>query len=158
MERVSNAITAHDGAALRELVADLHEADLGALLQALEQDERDRLIRLMGNDFDWLALTEVDDTVRSEILEAIPNEQITEAVRELDSDDAVEIIADLDKEDREEVLAGLPYAERIALERRLDYPEEFGRPAHDLAVHRGAAVLDRRADDRLHARGIAAAG
>ncbi len=94
------------------------------VLQALDPEERDRLVRLMGNDFDWVALTEVDDTVRSEMLESIPNEQIAEAVRELDSDDAVEIIADLDREDREEVLAGLPYAERIALERRLDYPEE----------------------------------
>jgi magnesium transporter len=121
---VSNAIKAHDGATLRVLVTDLHEADLGAVLESLETDERDQLVRLMGNDFDWVALTEVDDTVRSEILESIPNEQIAEAVRELDSDDAVEIIADLDAEDREEVLAELPYAERIALERRLDYPEE----------------------------------
>ena len=124
VERVSQAIGQHDGEHLRSLVADLHEADLGALLQALEPDEREQLIRLMGNHFDWVALTEVDDSVSSEILEAIPNEQIAEVVRELDSDDAVEIIADLDKEDREEVLAGLPYAERIALERRLDYPEE----------------------------------
>ena len=124
VERVSSAIKAHDGEILRSLVDDLHEADLGGVLQALEPDERDQLVRLMGNDFDWVALTEVDDSVRSEILESIPNEQIAEAVRELDSDDAVEIIADLDREDREEVLAGLPYAERIALERRLDYPEE----------------------------------
>ena len=37
-----------------------------------------QLIRLMGNDFDWVALTEVDDTVRNEILESIPNEQIAD--------------------------------------------------------------------------------
>ncbi len=124
VERVSDAIERHDGAALRALVADLHEADLGDVLQTLDADERDSLVRLMGNDFDWVALTEVDDTVRTEILESIPNEQISEVVRDLDSDDAVEIIADLDAEDREEILAGLPFAERIALERRLDYPEE----------------------------------
>ena len=124
VERVSNAIKSHDSGILRKLVGDLHEADLGEVLQALDPDERDQLVRLMGNDFDWVALTEVDDTVRSEILENIPNEQIAEVVRELDSDDAVEIIGDLDEEDREEVLAGLPLAERIALERRLDYPEE----------------------------------
>lgn len=124
IERVSGAIKGHDGGTLRVLVGDLHEADLGDVLQALDPDERDQLVRLMGNDFDWVALTEVDDTVRSEILESIPNEQIAEVVRELDSDDAVEIIGDLDEEDREEVLAGLPLAERIALERRLDYPED----------------------------------
>jgi magnesium transporter len=124
VERVSQAIKDHDGATLRGLVGDLHEADLGDVLQALDQDEREQLVRLMGNDFDWVALTEVDDSVRSEILESISNEQIAEAVRELDSDDAVEIIGDLDAEDRAEVLAELPLAERIALERRLDYPEE----------------------------------
>jgi len=124
VSRVSLAIKEHDGASLRHLVGDLHEADLGDVLEALDADERDQLVRLMGNDFDWVALTEVDDTVRSEILESIPNEQIAEAVRELDSDDAVEIIGDLDAEDRAEVLAELPLAERIALEHRLDYPEE----------------------------------
>jgi len=156
VERVSNAIDEHDDAALKALVADLHEADLGSLLHALDPEERDRLVRLMGNDFDWIALTEVDDTVRSEMLEAIPNEQIAEAVRELDSDDAVEIIADLDKEDREEVLAELPFAERIALERRLDYPEESaGRRMTDrfIAVPPfwtvGQTIDFMREDDRL---------
>lgn len=122
--RVSNAIEAHDGEALRHLVGDLHESDLGDVLQTLDADERAQLIRLMGAEFDWVALTEVDDTVRTEILEAIPNEQIAEAVRELDSDDAIGIIEDLEEEDRDEVLAGLPFAERIALERSLDYPED----------------------------------
>ncbi len=122
--RISGAIGRHDGEALRSLVSDLHESDLGDVLHALEPDEREALVRLMGHDFDWVALTEVDDAVRSEILDSIPNERISQVVRELDSDDAIEIIADLDQEDREEVLAGLPFAERIALERSLDYPED----------------------------------
>jgi len=124
VELVSAAIDAHDGARLRELVEDLHESDLGDVLQALDPDSRDQLVQLMGHDFDWVSLTEIDETVRNEILESIPNEQISEVVRDLDPDDAVEIIANLDEEDREEVLAGLPFAERIALERSLDYPEE----------------------------------
>jgi magnesium transporter len=124
VERVSAAIERHDGELLRRLVADLHESDLGDILQALEAEQREALVGLMGSDFDWVALTEVDDSVRSEILDSIPNERIAELLRELDSDDAIEIIADLDDEDREEVLAGLPFAERIALQRSLDYPEE----------------------------------
>jgi len=124
VEAVGSAIERRDGAALRDLVENLHESDLGDVLQALDPDRRDALVRLMGNDFDWVALTEVDETVRNEILESIPNEQITELVRELEPDDALEIIANLDEEDRDEVLAGLPFAERIALERSLDYPDE----------------------------------
>ena len=131
LERVCDALERADGAALRELVGDLHESDLGDVLQALDTEQREELVRLLGPDFDWVALTEVDDTVRSEILEAIPNEKLAEVLRELDSDDAVEIIADLDEEDREAVLAGLPFADRIALERSLDYPEDSaGRRMH----------------------------
>ncbi len=135
--KVAAAIEAHDGQALRKLVGDLHESDVGDILQSLEPEERDQLVRLMGNDFDWVALTEVDDTVRDEILEAIPNERITEALRELDSDDAIELISTLEDEDRAEVLAGLPLAERITLQRSLDYPEDSaGRrmTSHFIAV------------------------
>ncbi|HEX2255883.1 MAG TPA: magnesium transporter [Afifellaceae bacterium] len=124
VERVEEAVAAEDRDRLTALVGDLHESDLGDVLEALAPDGRDALVRLLGTDFDWIALTEVDESVRTEILEAIPNEQIAEAVRTLDSDDAIAILEDLPDEDREEVLADLPFAERIALERSLDYPEE----------------------------------
>jgi magnesium transporter len=124
LDRVVEAIEREDRDTLQQLVGDLHEADLGDVLQTLSPEHRDRLVQLLGHDFDWVALTEVDETVRNEILESVPNEQIAEAVRELDSDDAIEILANLDEEDREAVLADLPYAERIALQRSLDYPED----------------------------------
>ena len=122
--RVSEAVEAEDVTNLRELVSDLHESDLGDVLQALPAESRDALVRLLGDDFDWIALTEVDDAVRDEILESIPNEAIAEAVRDLDSDDAIDLLEDLDDEDRAEILGHIPIAERIALERSLDYPEE----------------------------------
>ncbi|MCT8265882.1 magnesium transporter [Afifella sp. JA880] len=121
---VSEAIETSDAERLRVLIGDLHESDLGDVLQAISREEREALIALMGGDFDWTALTEVDETVRDEILETIPNTAIAEAVRELDSDDAIGILEDLADEDREEILAALPLAERIKLERSFDYPEE----------------------------------
>ncbi|MDQ0327179.1 magnesium transporter [Rhodopseudomonas julia] len=121
---VSEAIETSDAERLHILIGDLHESDLGDVLQAISREEREALIALMGGDFDWTALTEVDETVRDEILETIPNTAIAEAVRELDSDDAIGILEDLADEDREEILAALPLAERIKLERSFDYPEE----------------------------------
>ena len=93
--RVAQAIAAGNSAALRELVGDLHEADVGDLIEALDPELRPRLIELMGHDFDFSALTEVDDAVREEILEGLPAEAVAEGVRELDSDDAVAILEDL---------------------------------------------------------------
>jgi magnesium transporter len=123
VERVAQAIAARDSAMLRELVGDLHQADVGTLIEALDPELRPRLVELMGHDFDFSALTEVDDTVREEILEELPAETVAEGVRELDSDDAVTILEDLPKEEQTEILEQLPASERVALARSLDYPE-----------------------------------
>ncbi len=130
VEEVAAAIAAADAPRLRDLVGGLHEADLGDLLEALDPESRPRLITLMGADFDFSALTQVDDTVREEILEELPTQAVAEGVRDLDSDDAVRILEDLPKEEQAEILDQLPSRERLALRRSLDYPEEFGRPAH----------------------------
>jgi magnesium transporter len=120
----ARAIEALDLPKLRVLVGDLHESDLGALLEALEPDERPRLVELLGIDFDFTALTEVDDTVRDEILDELRPQTVAEGVRDIDSDDAVTILEDMLREDRTEILDHLPDDERLALTRRLDYPED----------------------------------
>jgi magnesium transporter len=108
---------------LRTTVAELHEADLGDLIGALEPDDRVNLVELTGTDFDFSALNEVDDSVREEILEELEPETVAEGVRELESDDAVELLEGLDKEDKEEILEKLPPSARHAVERSLLYPE-----------------------------------
>ena len=128
------------------------------LLEALDAEHRPQLIELMGPEFDFTALTEVDVTVREDILEELPAETVAEGVRELDSDDAVEILKDLPKEDQAEILEQLPASERVAIARSLDYPEDSAGPADADRDHRGAAVLDRRANHRLHARDARSAG
>ena len=123
IEEITRAIKADDAPFLRAVVAELHEADLGDLIAALEPDDRVRLVELTGTDFHFSALNEVDDTVREEILEELEPETVAEGVRELESDDAVELLEALDEEDQEEILEKLPPSERDALERSLEYPE-----------------------------------
>jgi magnesium transporter len=120
---VAARIERGDAAFLRSLVAELHEADLGDLIEALEHELRPRLIELVGRDFDFAALNEVDDTVRGEILEELPPETVAEGVRELESDDAVELLEDLPEESKEEILERIPASERAQIERGLLYPE-----------------------------------
>ena len=122
--RVAAAIADRDAAALKQEVGPLHQSEVGDLLESLGPEQRRALVELMGADFDFTALTEVDDAIRAEIVDAIPNEQIAQAVQDLDSDDAVYILEDLDAEDQNEILAQLPFTERIRLRRSLSYPEE----------------------------------
>ncbi|GEO83430.1 MULTISPECIES: magnesium transporter [Alphaproteobacteria] len=120
---VGAAIADRDLLFLRQHVARLHESELGDLIEALQPDQRIALVLLLGDDFDLTALTEVDEAIRLQIVEHLPNAQIAAAIGDLDSDDAVYILEDLDHEDREEILAQLPFTERVRLRRALDYPE-----------------------------------
>jgi len=123
VEAITHAIQEANTTLLRAIVAELHEADLGDLIEAIEPDDRVRLVELTGADFHFSALNEVDDSVREEILEELEPETVAEGVRELESDDAVELLEGMDEEDQEEILEKLPAKERDALERSLLYPE-----------------------------------
>ena len=124
LAQIGAAIADRDTLTLKREVDDLHQSELGDLLEALHPEQRRALVELLGADFDFSALTEVDEAIRMEIVDNLPNAQIAQAVQELDSDDAVYILEDLEKEDQDEILSQLPFTERIRLRRSLDYPEE----------------------------------
>ncbi|TPN81460.1 magnesium transporter [Mesorhizobium sp. CU2] len=124
LAQIGAAIADRDTITLKREVDDLHQSELGDVLEALHPEQRRALVELLGSDFDFSALTEVDEAIRLDIVDNLPNEQIAQAVQELDSDDAVYILEDLDQEDQDEILSQLPFTERIRLRRALDYPEE----------------------------------
>ncbi len=124
LAQIGAAIADRDTTTLKREVDDLHQSELGDVLEALHPEQRRALVELLGSDFDFSALTEVDEAIRMDIVDNLPNEQIAQAVQELDSDDAVYILEDLDQEDQDEILSQLPFTERIRLRRALDYPEE----------------------------------
>ncbi|TIT02908.1 MAG: magnesium transporter [Mesorhizobium sp.] len=124
LAQIGAAIADRDTLTLKREVDDLHQSELGDLLEALHPEQRRALVELLGADFDFSALTEVDEAIRRDIVDNLPNAQIAQGVQDLDSDDAVYILEDLEKEDQDEILSQLPFTERIRLRRSLAYPEE----------------------------------
>lgn len=110
--------------AVKEMMEPLYEADTGDVLEALNQDERLQLITLLGDEFDYAALTQVDEAVRLALIEQLPNADIARGVTNIDSDDAVYILEDMEDPDRDAILALIPDFERLSLRRSLDFPEE----------------------------------
>ncbi len=155
---VSTAIENQDDERLRVEFGRLHSSEIGDVIEAMPPDQRIALVGQMGSDFDFAALTEVDEAIRLEIVDQLPNDQIALAVQELDSDDAVYILEDLEEEDQEEILASaaLHRTNQAASFARLSGGDR--RPPHGDRIRRRAAVLDGRADHRLHARRQGPAG
>ena len=117
------AVAAKSPEILKVLLGDLHEADLADLLKSLDPGVRPQLIELMGGDFDFAALNELDEGERTQILEELDSETVAEGVRDLESDDAVYLLEGLDDAEQDEILDHMPAVERAALKRALDYPE-----------------------------------
>ena len=89
---VADALEQEEPRELRRLVRDLHEADVADLIEFLPSDDRIQFILKLGRTFDVEALPELDEAVRDELMEALPNQFISSAVRKLDTDDALNVI------------------------------------------------------------------
>lgn len=90
----------------------------------LREDDRVLLIQLLGDEFDFAALTETEETVRAQVLEALPDGDVVEGIGELESDDAVYLLEDMEQEDQEKILAQLPNVDQINIKRALELPED----------------------------------
>ncbi|HOP20229.1 MAG TPA: hypothetical protein PK585_09120, partial [Amphiplicatus sp.] len=118
------AIEADDAARLEEIVEELHPADVADLLGLLEEEEREKMIEMLGGELDAEVLAELDADVKDSVILALKPEKVAEAVADLDTDDAAFLLEDLDEEKRAEILAEVPVADRLALHAALDYEEE----------------------------------
>ncbi len=124
LARLRGHLASGEGHDLAEMMAPLHASDAGDVLEALEPDERVALVQMLGDKFDFLALTEVDESIRNELIDELPTAEVARGVASLESDDAVYILEDMDASERDEILAQLPAFERLSLKRSLDFPED----------------------------------
>ena len=124
IDAIGALVEAEDRDALHAKLADLPEADFADLIEQMPKGQRAPLVGLMGKEFSFGVLTEVDDTVREQLIDELPWEVVAEGVRGLESDDAVYILEDLEEEDQAEVLDKIPEFERLQLRRNLEYPED----------------------------------
>ncbi len=104
IKQVEQLIIVKDGNALRQLLHDIHFADIAELLEELKSDEATYLIKLLESELTSEALSELDDDVREKILNRLSPKEIAEELQELDTDDAADIVAELDEEIQQEVI------------------------------------------------------
>jgi len=121
---ISEAIEARSRARVHELTQNLHRADMADLFELLTPENRGGLIDILGDDFDVEAVTELDEQLRDAVMERLPNENIAEAVKDLETDDAVYLLEHLGEGDRAQILEALPPLDRANVRRALEYPED----------------------------------
>lgn len=123
VDGVLTAIGADDRETVLALVEDLHIADLADLIEQISSADREALIRAIGDRLDAEVLSELEESVRDEVLDLVDPAVLAKAVKELNSDDVVYLVEDLEDEQKEKVLEALDAEERVVVEQSLAYPE-----------------------------------
>ena len=121
---VAEALEAADESRARALCIDLSPPDLAQLIQQLPPERRVGMVAAMGEGFNVEVLSELDRSVRDQLIPALPREVLVKAATNLETDDAAYLLEGLEDWVREEVLAAIPRSDRVAVERNLEYPEE----------------------------------
>ena len=123
-ERIVAALAANDETAVWALIADLHYTDIADLLERLHDENRSRLLTIMGPEFDGDVLIELDETVRDQVIDEVGLETVAQAVTQLESDDAVEIIEELEEHEQQQVLNAISDEDRALIEESLRFPKD----------------------------------
>ncbi|PLL12588.1 magnesium transporter [Tabrizicola sp. TH137] len=123
VEAIRAAVSAGDRALVLGLVEPLHAADIADFLEQIDAGERREFLALYSGAFGGDLLSEIDETIREEVIAALPAEVVAEAVRDLDTDDVVDILEDLEAPAQGRILDALDMADRVAVEQAMAYPE-----------------------------------
>ncbi|QFT93525.1 Magnesium transporter MgtE [Roseovarius sp. THAF9] len=121
--RIMYAVDIGDQSMLWQELEPFHPADIADLLEQINSFDRRRLIELYGHEFDGDVLTELDETIREEVISILSPEVLTNAVRDLESDDVVDLVEDMEESRAAEILGVLEDSDRTLVQQSLSYPE-----------------------------------
>jgi len=113
-----------DAEGARALVRPLHPADIADLFELAPQEMRRPLATALAELLNGDVLSEMNEWVRDELIDALAPHEVAEIATQLDTDDAVAIIEELEEEDQRAVLRAMEPDDRAAIEEALSYPEE----------------------------------
>ena len=105
IHNISDLILSKNNKEIKNIVKNLHYADLAELVNELSFNDSIYLIKLIDSDKTSDVLTELDDDVREKILKELSEKEIAVEIKELDSDDAVDILSELPEEKKEKVIS-----------------------------------------------------
>ncbi len=105
IEQVHHLIEIEGDVRLREMLEEIHFADVAEIISELSLSEATYIIKLLDSEKTSEALMELEEDFRERILEKLSPKEIAEELEEMDSDDAADVVAELPDEIVEKVIA-----------------------------------------------------
>ncbi len=125
LEKVVQLIANKDRIALRQLLKDIHFADIAELLEELNSEEATYLIKSLESEITSEALMELDEDDREKILNRLSPIEIAKEIEEMDTDDAADVVGELDDHIQKKVIEKIEDEEHASdIVELLNYEED----------------------------------
>ena len=121
---VTDKISNNDAQFITNSFKEMHPADAADIIENLNQNDRENLIKLNNFKIDPEVFVELNESVQSEIITYLSSESIVTILKNLESDDAIKILENVEEKDKNVILSSLPPKDRFALLESLSYPED----------------------------------
>jgi len=106
LEDISILISNNSANKIKELISDLHIADIAEVIEELPIHQSNYLFQLLEEEKSAVVLIELEEDVREHLLSLLSSKEIaTEVIENLESDDATDVISELPEQQKEEVLS-----------------------------------------------------
>ncbi len=124
LQRFSEALESGRLINIRQMVNELHPAEIGHLLESLPGNERELVWEMVDAEKDGEILRYVNDDVRAKLIHQMETDELVAAAESLDTDDLADILQDLPDMVIHEVLQSMSEQDRFRLEAVLSFPED----------------------------------
>jgi len=121
---VTSKIANNDALFIINSFKEMHPADAADIIEHLNQNDRESLIKLNNFKIDPQVFIELNESVQSEIIKYLSSDSIVTILKNLESDDAISILENVEEKDKNIILSSLPPKDRFALLESLSYPED----------------------------------
>ena len=121
---VTEKISSNDAGFISNSFKEMHPADTADIIEHLNQNDRENLIKLNNFKIDPEVFVELNESIQTEIIKYLSTDSIVYVLQNLESDDAIKIIENLDEQNKNEILRSLPPKDRFALLESLSYTED----------------------------------
>jgi magnesium transporter len=122
MEDIRELVRERAGPLLLNILADLHAADIGDIINRLDPEDQLYVFDLLEIHTGSAVLLDLGPDARGYILDSLASEKITSYVDLLASDDAADLVAELPPAIAEKVLRAMPAIDSSAVQRLMEYP------------------------------------
>lgn len=126
LENLSSLIKGKSSEKVKDIIWDLHIADVAEIIEDLSIEQANFIFQLMDEEKSALVLMELEEDTRENLLSFLSAKEIaTEVIENLESDDATDVISELPEGQKEEVLSLIEDDEHASdIEDLLNYDED----------------------------------